>query len=120
MMNNEAILQLDNDMYEQIKMILEYYGWDRQQKKACEALSELLAEILHHDPFDRLESKDVYKSITSKVANVCIMLEQIVKMYSIKKSDIDKEMADKLKRTEAKIIEEARRSRIKGIGLEGQ
>ena len=119
-MNSDAILQIDNETYEQIKLILDYYGWDRQQKKACEALSELQAEISHHDPFDRLESKDVYKGIASKVADVCIVLEQIVGMYSIKKGDIDKEMADKLKRTEAKILEEVKRSRIKGIGLEGQ
>lgn len=31
-MNNETILQLDNDKYEQIKLILDY-GWDHQRIK---------------------------------------------------------------------------------------
>ena len=118
MMNSEAILQLDNDMYEQIKLILDYYGWDRQQKKACEALAELQAEISHHEPWDVLEGKDVYRSITSKVADVCILLEQIVKMYSIKKSDINEEMVDKLRCAQDKIMEESRRSRIRGLGIQ--
>lgn len=84
-------------------------------KKTCEELVELQVEILHHDPLDVLKSEDVYKDVMTEVTDVYIMLEQVVKMYGIKKSDIDKEMTYKLKRANDKIMK-GERGCIAGLG----
>ena len=106
MINNArpSILPLDSIKNEQIKMILEHYGEEPQRMKACEELAELQVEIFHTSSEDTVKSNDAYVRIFSEIADVYIMLEQLVKIYNIKKSDIDKAMMLKLRRTEDRIL----------------
>ena len=102
MINNArpSILPLDSIKHEQIKMILEHYGEEHQRIKACEELAELQVEIFHNSSEDAAKSNDIYDNVVSEIADVYIMLEQLVKIYNILKSDIDKAMTLKLRRTE--------------------
>ena len=111
MYDKPSILQLDSVKHEQIKMILKHYGEEHQRIKACEELAELQVEIFHNSSIDVLEgrhaggdSSDTYNKVVSEIADVYIMLEQVVKIYDIKKSDIDKAMTLKLRRTEDRIL----------------
>ena len=108
MINNArpSILPLDSIKNEQIKMILEHYGEEPQRIKACEELAELQVEIFHTSSEDTAKSNDAYVRIFSEIADVYIMMEQLVKIYNIKKSDIDKAMTLKLRRTEDRILSE--------------
>ena len=103
MYDKPSILQLDSVKHEQIKMILEHYGEEHQRIKACEELAELQVEIFHNRSVDVIDSSDAYDKVVSEIADVYIMLEQLVKIYDIKKSNIDKVMTDKLRRTEDRI-----------------
>lgn len=105
MINNArpSILPLDGIKNEQIKMILEHYGEEHQRMKACEELAELQVEIFHNSSVDVIDSSDAYDEMVSEVADVYIMLEQLVKIYNILKSDIDKAMTLKLRRTEDRV-----------------
>ena len=105
MINNArpSILPLDSIKHEQIKMILEHYGEEHQRIKACEELAELQVEIFHNSSEDAAKSNDIYDNVVSEIADVYIMLEQLVKIYNILKSDIDKAMTLKLRRTEDRI-----------------
>ena len=108
MINNArpSILPLDSIKNEQIKMILEHYGEEPQRMKACEELAELQVEIFHNSSVDVVDSNDAYDKVLSEIADVYIMLEQLVKIYNIRKSDIDKSMTLKLRRTEDRVLSE--------------
>ena len=110
MINNArpSILPLDSIKNEQIKMILEYFGEEHQRIKACEELTELQVEIFHNSSEDTAKINDIYDKVVSEIADVYIMLEQVVKIYGILKSDIDKSMTLKLRRTEDRIQENKR------------
>lgn len=112
MINNArpSILPLDSIKNEQIKMILEHYGEEPQRMKACEELAELQVEIFHNSSVDVIDSSKIYDNIVSEIADVYIMLEQVVKIFNIKKSDIDKAMTLKLRRTEDRILSEKERN----------
>ena len=117
MYDKPSILQLDSVKHEQIKMILEHYGEEHQRIKACEELAELQVEIFHNSSIDVLEgchaggdSSDNYDKVVSEIADVYIMLEQVVKIYDIRKSDIDKGITLKLRRTEDRILAEKERN----------
>jgi len=105
------MLQFDSVKHELIKMILEHYGEESQRIKACEELVELQAEIFHNSSIDVLEgrhaggdSSDTYDKVVSEIADVYIMLEQVVRMYKIDPEDIRAAMVKKLRRTEDNII----------------
>jgi len=97
------MLPLDSIKHAQINAILEHYGEDKQRIKACEELSELQVEVFHNDSSDCVESSSAYVNLVSEIADVYIMLEQLVKIYSLNKQDIDKAMTLKLRRTEDRI-----------------
>lgn len=98
------MLPLDSIKHAQINAILEYYGEDKQRIKACEELAELQVEIFHNSSEDTAKSNDRYVGVVSEMADIYIMLEQLVKIYNIRKSDIDKAMMLKLRRTEDRVL----------------
>lgn len=106
MINNArpSILPLDSIKNEQIKMILEHYGEEHQRMKACEELAELQVEIFHISSEDVTHSNADYDAVVSEITDVYIMLEQLVKIYNIKKHDVDNAMVQKLRRTEDMIL----------------
>lgn len=100
------MLQLDSVMHAQIDKILEHYGANVQSIKACEELTELLNEIFHLLP----DGSPPHDNFISEVADVYIMLEQVVRMYKIDPEDIRAAMVKKLRRTEDNIIKEGLRN----------
>lgn len=110
------MLPLDSIKHAQINAILEHYGEDKQRIKACEELAELQVELFHYDSDYVIEGikrltctgssnstllrDDSYDKITSEIADVYVMLEQIVKIYDISNKDIEKAITLKLRRTE--------------------
>ena len=111
MYDKPSILPLDSVKHEQIKMILKHYGDEHQRIKACEELAELQVEIFHNSSIDVIGSNDTYNKVVSEIADVYIMLEQVVKIYDIKKHDVDDAMVQKLRRTEDRILAEKERNR---------
>ena len=97
------MLPLDSIKHAQINAILEHYGEELQRIKACEELAELQVEIFHNSSVDVMDSNDNYDKVVSEIADVYIMLEQLVKIYAIQKKDIDNRMTQKLRRTEDRI-----------------
>jgi hypothetical protein len=105
---NKKMLPLDTIKNEQINMILRHFGEEHQRIKACEELAELQVEVFHNDSSDCLEATAVYDNLVFEIADVYIMLEQLVKIYNLKKQDIDKAMTLKLRRTEDKVRAEVK------------
>lgn len=97
------MLPLDSIKHAQINAILEHYGEDKQRIKACEELSELQVEVFHNDSIDCVETSSAYVNLVYEIADVYIMLEQLVKIYNLNKQDIDKAIMLKLRRTEDRI-----------------
>lgn len=61
-------------------------------------------ELFHYDSYNStLLRDDSYDKITSEIADVYVMLEQIVKIYDISNKDIEKAITLKLRRTEDRI-----------------
>lgn len=100
---NIKMLDLDSIRHEQIKAILKHYGEDHQRVKAVEELAELQCEILHHAAYQIVDDTALYDSMTEEVADVYIMLEQIIKIYNLSAHDIHEEIKYKLRRTEDSI-----------------
>lgn len=99
------MLPLDSIKHAQINVILEHYGEEHQIIKACEELAELQVELFHNDSSDCAKASSVYDNLVYEIADVYIMLEQIVKIYEISNKDIEKAMTLKLRRTEDRIRE---------------
>lgn len=97
------MLPLDSIKHAQINAILEHYGEEPQRMKACEELAELQVEIFHNSSEDAAKSNAIYDDVVSEIADVYIMLEQLVKIYNLNKRDIDNAMTLKLRRTEDRI-----------------
>lgn len=75
-----------------VKRIIEYYGSENQKLKALEELSELQAEIL----------KEINKGTTSglpgEIADVYIMLKQLMLIYEIDPGILNDMIEIKIKR----------------------
>lgn len=75
-------------MEELIKQIAEYYGYKNQQLKSCEELAELIQAI----------AKDSDSSIEEEIADVYVMLSQIMYFKNIRTVDIAHKVAEKVDR----------------------
>lgn len=85
-------MKVNDDVY---KTILSHYGSESQKMKAVEELTEL-AELLIKD----LNGKEVYqKRVQEEIADVHIMLNQMLLAYGIRDSEIKDEINRKIKRT---------------------
>lgn len=103
---NIKMLDLDSIRHEQIKAILKHYGECNQRLKAIEELKELQKEILRSSSHHTQNSTASYNSMTEEVADVYVMLEQIVKIYNLSPDDIYAQIENKLRRTEDRIADE--------------
>ena len=80
---------------ETYKRIVNHYGKNSQKLKAIEELTEL-EELIIKD----VNGKEVYqKAIQEEIADVFVMLNQLLLIYGISDSAIDAEVNRKLKRT---------------------
>ena len=100
------MLEMDSIRHEQIKLILAHYGEYAQRVKAVEELAELQCEILHNTSDDVSNVTEKYDSIVSEVADVYVMLEQVLKIYNLLPGDIHERIKEKLRRTEDRIAAE--------------
>jgi len=83
------------------KDLLEHNGKDKQIIKAIEELGELQHELCRAV----LGTPDIHH-ITEEIADVEIMLEQIIGIFQINKWNIPEEMYNKLTRTFIRLHEE--------------
>ena len=81
------------DYREILEKIIKHYGPEHQRMKACEELAELQVEIFHGNK----------KKIVGELADVYIMLNQIMLINSIGQYEVLQEMGRKLKRTERRM-----------------
>lgn len=82
-------------MKNECSRIVNHYGKRTQVLKAVEELTEL-AEVLIKD----MNGKEIYlKQIQEEIADVHIMLNQLLLIYGIKDNAIDAEITRKMKRT---------------------
>lgn len=86
-----------NDVME----IVKHYGKDRQKLKTIEELSEL-SEIV----IKEINGKEIYpKDILGEIADVHIMLNQLILIYGFTDSAVSAEVDMKLKRTQQRMRE---------------
>lgn len=80
---------------ENLHEIINHYGRTAQKMKAIEELTELQEVIIKE-----MNGKEVYpKRIQEEIADVHIMLNQLLLIYGISDSAIDAEVGRKMKRT---------------------
>ena len=76
-----------------IELILEHYGPEAQTVKAIEELAELQAELAK-----MLNKQSGHDALISEMADVYIMLTQLVVIFDIDVEEIDLEMSRKIDR----------------------
>lgn len=94
------MLPLDSIKHAQINVILEHYGEEHQIIKACEELAELQVELFHIKPERSFSER---QPILSEVADVYIMLEQVIRIYNFTQKEIEATMTKKLRKAENEI-----------------
>lgn len=77
-----------------IQKIIDYYGEDLQLTQVIEELSELTKEVCKY-----LKGSDSHEQITEEIADVLLMIEQLIIICGLNHSDITKIMQEKLERT---------------------
>ena len=97
------MLPLDSIKHAQINVILEHYGEEHQIIKACEELAELQVELFHIKPVKTERCFSERQTILSEVADVYIMLEQVIKIYNFTQKEIEATMTKKLRKAEDEI-----------------
>lgn len=86
---------------ENMAEIINHYGKNAQKMKAIEELTELQEVIIKE-----INGKQVYpKQIQEEIADVHIMLNQLLLIYGISDSSIDAEVDLKVKRTQQRMRE---------------
>lgn len=81
-------------MKENLKRVITYYGKDSQKMKAIELLMDLQGSIVKE-----LNGEEVYpKRIQEGIANVHVMLNELLLIYGISDSAIDAEVGRTMKR----------------------
>ncbi len=84
-----------------IKEIIGHFGETMQLQKTVEEFAELSVELIKHS-----HGKDRRKQIVEEMADVIIMLEQVVRILNIKDEEIEEVMNMKIQRTLDYIDEE--------------
>ena len=95
------MLPLDSIKHAQINVILEHYGEEHQIIKACEELAELQVELFHIKPERSFSERQ--QPLLSEVADVYIMLEQVIRIYNFTQKEIEATMTKKLRKAEDEI-----------------
>lgn len=86
---------------EKVKIIADYYGWNNQLKQLSEECSELSVESLHYIR----EGKGIER-IFEEIADVLIMINQIIYLIGHGYEDIEKYAEFKLDRQLSRIKRE--------------
>ena len=86
---------------EKVKRIADYYGWNNQLKQLAEECSELSVEALHYIR----EGKGIER-IFEEIADVLIMINQIIYLIGHGYGDIEKYAEFKLDRQSRRIERE--------------
>ena len=85
---------------EKVKKIADYYGWNNQLKQLAEECSELSVESSHS------ARKGTTVKIIEEMADVMIMIEQVIYLAKIDKCDIEDCINYKINRQLKRIEEE--------------
>lgn len=93
-MNNDGVLKIIN-----------YYGLKHQLKKLSEEHHELLEAIYEYFGSDNGDKEH----IKEEIADVMVILDQIVNYFNIKTDDIESIMIDKINRTLKRMDDERRK-----------
>lgn len=84
-----------------LEKAIEVYGEDLQKQVAIEEMSELIKEICKG-----FRGKDNRDNILEEIADVKIMLSQLLIMYDIKVWELNDKMISKLDRLEKRLANE--------------
>ena len=84
------VIRIDD---EKVKKIADYYGWNSQLKQLAEECSELSVESLHY-----IREGRGIERISEEMADVLIMIQQIVYLIGHGYEDIEKYAEFKLDR----------------------
>ena len=86
---------------EKVKRIADYYGWNNQLKQLAEECSELSVESLHY-----IREGRGIERISEEIADVLIMIQQIIHLLGGGREDIEKYAEFKLDRQLSRIERE--------------
>lgn len=86
---------------EKVKQIADYYGWNSQLKQLAEECCELSVEALHY-----LRERGGTERISEEIADVLIMIQQIIYLIGHGYGDIEKCAEFKLDRQLSRIERE--------------
>ena len=86
---------------EKVKQIADYYGWNNQLKQLAEECSELSVESLHY-----IREGKGMERIFEEIADVLIMINQIIYLIGHGYEDIEKYAEFKLDRQSRRIERE--------------
>ena len=84
------VIKIDD---EKVKKIAEYYGWSSQLRQLAEECSELSVESLHY-----IREGRGIERISEEIADVLIMIQQIIYLIGHGYGDIEKYAEFKLDR----------------------
>ncbi len=73
----------------ELNQIIDHYGKEKQLDKLCEEIAELWLAIRDKDK----------KAITEELADVFVMLKQVILMFDMDPDSIEKMMGFKIRRT---------------------
>lgn len=93
---------MDND---KVLKIINYYGLKHQLKKLSEEHHELLEAIYEYFGSDNGDKEH----IKEEIADVMVILDQIINYFNIKTDDIKSVMINKINRTLKRIEDERRK-----------
>lgn len=91
-----------------VKEIADYYKYDSQKMIAIEEMSELTKAIVK---YDRLPNYEHLKDMAEEIADVQIMIEQLVYLLGIW-NEVEDEKTKKLKRQLERIKNESEQSTV--------
>ena len=92
---------------EKVKRIADYYGWNNQLKQLAEECSELSVESLHY-----IKEGRGIERISEEMADVLIMIQQIIYLIGHGYGDIEKYAEFKLDRQLSRIEREQEQIQI--------
>lgn len=84
-------------MQRKLEYVAEYYGWDRQRVKATEELAELIVALAKNESV---------ANITEEIADVLIMIHQVMILCKISPENIAEIMEFKIDRQIGRIQNE--------------
>ena len=86
---------------EKVKRIADYYGWNSQLKQLAEECCELSVEALHY-----LRERGGTERMFEEMADVLIMIQQVIHLFGCGREDIEKYAEFKVNRQLGRIQRE--------------